>query len=162
LETKIIFQFLIAIACSIFIASIFLPFLQALWIEDFPVPVPGPESFWSFKKTEMYGLMFSGWRREEWWFADYWRREETIAPALIFMLTLQLLTVSCALLSIFKFKSHLLFSSIVFSILTLFCMWFVSYALGSANYKSFEAGFWLTIPSAAVFLVVFLLSRRQL
>ena len=158
-----------ASACALFIVSIFLPFLQAQWVGlRIPEAYIGPTVLWSFKETHEYGYMGQGIVVEEWWFADHWSRGEFgpglgswVGPFLIFMFEAQVFTVLFAALAIFKVKPYLFLSPTIPNVFTIFCMWFVSYALGSWYAKTFEAGFWLTFPSATLFLVASLQSWRQ-
>lgn len=165
-------RFLVVFVCSLFIISIFCPFLQATWLgASIPEIHRGPATFWSFKEREVSWGLWHGVVIEERWFADYWWRvgiyadplELWIGPVLIFMLEAQVLTVLFAALAILKIKPYLLLSSTILNVLTVFCMWFVSYALNPEHYqKNLELGFLLSFSSAVLFFVVFILSRRWL
>jgi len=170
LKTKTKLRLHIALASSLFIISILTPFLEAQWLGGTIIDGRlGPETFWSFKGTFEYWQM-GGHNKEEWWFVDYWYRagirtsilELWIGPFLIFILEAQVLTVLFSALAIFKVKSSLLLSSTILSIFTTFCMWFISYVLNPEYLRRFEAGFWISIISAALFLVAFLLSWKWL
>lgn len=164
--------FVVAFACSLFLVSIFLPFLQVWRLEwiGFPEMRPGPQTFWSFKgRFEWWTI--GGNKVTEPWFADYWSQMSYfvfvaqplgswITPVLIFMFEAQVVTILSALLAIFRLKPYLLVLSTGFNAFTTFCMWFISEALSSWYSKRFEAGFWVSFPSAALFLLAFLLSRN--
>jgi len=154
-------RFLVTFACALFTVSIFLPFLQTWWVPvEFHLPSgPLASIFWSFKKTGWSAAWLSGGQKEV-WFADYWGRDEAMMSALIFMFGFQLLTVLCSVVAIFRVKPYLLILSMGFNFSTTFCMWLVSHTLNPLYNKSFESGFWLTFPSATVYLVAFLLSWR--
>jgi hypothetical protein len=107
---------------------------------------------------------------EDRWFADYWgflnvgmgRLEAWIGPVLIFMLEAQVLTVLLATLTIFRRRVHLLLSAAVLNVLTISCMFFITLALSDSYAKMLQAGFWLTLPSAALFFTALFLSWKQL
>jgi len=164
-------QFFTALACSIFVISIFTPFLKALWFGESIVRERAvPETFWSFKGTYGYYRTDKVWGMEEWWFVDYWYRagirtsllELWIGPFLIFMLEAQVLAVLFSTIAIFNVKPYLILSSTILNVFTNFCMWFVSNALNYGYLRTFEAGFWFAFISAALFLVAFLLSWKWL
>jgi len=71
LETKV--RLLAALTLSLFIISIFVPFLQATWRGiGIPEIRPGPQTFWSFKGTIEYWYLDHGRVVNEFWFSDYW------------------------------------------------------------------------------------------
>jgi len=102
------------------------------------------------------------------WFGEYWSRlyytGETsnvwVEPVLILMFEGQILTVLFAVLAAFRIRTLLLFSSTILSFFTIFGMWFVNTALNPGLIRTFQIGFWLACPSAALFLVASLASSR--
>jgi hypothetical protein len=167
LNRQVELRFIGASACALFILSIFVPFLQAQWIDGrIPEVFPGPEALWSFKEAYEYGYLGRGVIREEYWFAYYWGRGFSlglgywIGSFLIFMFEAQFFTVLFAGLAIFKLKPYLILSSLILNAFTIFCMWFVSYALDSYYEIAFQTGFFLPFCSATLFLVALLESWR--
>lgn len=159
-------------ACSLFTLSILFPFLEAAWQGmKIPEAIIGRETFWSFKYHVIYGWNYGNLVvvNEDRWFADYWqflpvgigRIEAWISPVLIFMFEAQILCVLFAALSLFRLKPYLLLSSTILNAFTTFGMLFVTQALSHEYAKTLQAGFWLTIPSAALFLAAAFLSSRQ-
>jgi hypothetical protein len=174
LNGKIVLRVLGAFAWVLFIVSIFLPFLQAQWVGMHISEVyPGPENFWSFKRTYEYRSLYGefGGGVEDWWFVEYWSQEGMVTyPApfgswvgsvLMFMFVFQVFAVFFAALAIFKVEPYLFLSSAILNVLTILCMWFVGSALDSDYAITFQAGFWLTSPSAPMFFVAFTESCRQ-
>jgi len=174
LKAEKLLRFLVALTCVLFIVSIFCPFLQAqTGLIGIPERSPGPILLWSFRGTYEYwekpgrGLVVEGW-----WFADYWYRVHDrgalgvwIGPLLIFMFEAQVFTALFAALAILRLKRSLLLLSTLLNVFTLFCMWFVSQALSNYYAKEFQAGFWITFLTPALFLTTILLSwwfRRKL
>jgi hypothetical protein len=155
------------LACSVFLISIFCPFLQATWyggvIREYH---PGPENFWSFKERQEYSY---GGRQfvDEYWFFSYWNRPpitETqelfhlTEPTLILAFVSQILVLLSSVLAIFLDKRWLFLCSIILSAVGLFCMWFFTYALDE-DYERFQvAGFWLMLVAALLFVVAFFIS----
>ena len=165
---------LVALACFLFLVSIFLPFLRAQWFGlVIPETYPGPEYFWSFKQTYEYWDLSTGKfrvARGEWWFADYWSRigqgigtpRVWIPPLLICILDTQVFTVLLGVLAILKAKSRfLLISTVIFNVSTIFCMVLVSCVLDSWYLKISQPGFWLTLASATMFLAAFFLCQSR-
>jgi len=145
----------------IFLWSFFSPFIQIdIWELHFE-DVAGPRTYWSFKVTyEIRGINV-GIQEHEYWFASSWgvANEETIGNPLgnwigsLFMLMfeLQIATMACALLSIFKPKPVILSFCLTLNTLVVVCMSRVPSLLSKGATVSYELGYWLAFPSAAFF-----------
>ena len=161
MKAEMLLRFLVALTCVLFIVSIFCPFLQVIYGSEFPEHRLCIICMWSFKGTlECRGYVLVV---EEWWFADYWRKvcdrwAVWIGPSLIFMLEAQGFTALFAALAILRLKRSFLLLSTLLNVFTSFCMWFVRQALSNYYWKEFQAGFWLTFLTAALFLTTTLLS----
>lgn len=170
IELKAKAKLLGAFACFVFLISIVLPFLQAVWQGGiYPEMRPGPETFWSFKGTTEYSYLGRGRVVNEYWFSDYWFLDRIshyegfgrwIGPALIITLASQILVLLFSTLAIFLDKGQLFLCSIAFSASTLFCMCLVTYALHPDYERYPVAGFWLSLLATALFVAALLMSRK--
>jgi len=169
LKTKV--KLLAAFACSVFMISIFSPFLQAVW-QGFIIPEasPGPETFWSFKGTIEYSYLGHGPVVKEFWFFDYWFLNRIskyegfgrwIGSALILTLASQILIQFFSASAIFLGKSQLFLCSAISNASMLFWMWLITYALRHEYARYPVAGFWLSLLTTVLFVVAFLMSRKQ-
>jgi len=158
----------------LFLFSIVYPFLQVqlFGLVTF-TGAPGPETFWSFRATTV-------WFRtpdspgspiiREYWFADYWTQYTSyrtvelgfgIGSILAFMFGAQVLTILFAASAIFKVKPYLFLVSVIFNVFIIVFMWLTSRAFSYSYYRcSFQAGFWLTVASATLFLAGSILSWK--
>lgn len=131
----------------------------------------GPYTFWSFKATYVYSLTRNYQIVTERWFQDYWSAYITNKPvdkplelaigitaALIFMFIAQAFTILSAALAILKVKPYLFLPAALLNLFTTLCMWLTSRAFAYLDSEcTFQAGFWLTLPAAALFLAAFLI-----
>jgi len=171
-------RFLVVFACFIFTVSVFCPFFQT----KVALPQHGPAYYWSFMETKVFARAANGWYPPQAYaFEWYWDSMETwgitsgaswIHHALILMLGAQVFTVLFgALASINRSPAYtneswtsnpyLLLTSTALNVVVVSCMWFVYNAFGPLYVKQFEAGFWLSLLSLALFIAAFLLSWKQ-
>lgn len=161
-----------AFALSVFICSVLYPFMrvQLLGIVTF-TGAPGPTTFWSFKTNSIFYRTPDNPGPPiitELWFWDCWNQYTTyrtkelglgINNVLISMFGAQVLTLLLTASAILKLKTHLHLSAAIVNVFTIFCMWLASRAFITSNYMyAFEAGFWLTLASATLFLAAAILS----
>ena len=159
-----------AFSCLLFTLSILCPFLQVEWtnIRTF-VGYPGPQTYWSFKATYVYFATPNQPIVTEHWFEDYWSgyiNYKTVElglgmnTVLMLMFIAQAFTLLSASFAILKIKPCLFLSAALLDISTTLCMWLTSRAFVYPHLKyAFQAGFWLTLPDAALFLAVFLVGQ---
>jgi len=167
---------LTALACFLFVISIFFPFLQVTWRGvSIPEFHPGPENLWSFKGTIEYWILDGGLVRREFWFSEYWFQrfqlwatqnemlENWIGPFLILILISQILVTAFSISAVFMAKNKLfLYSAVVFNAFLLLCMLFVTFALDYDYDKYLSIGFWLSSGgSLALFAAALFLSRKD-
>lgn len=164
-----------ALACLMFVVSIFVPFLTVGWYTpsgDWQVGDTG--TFWSFKVTggvELSRPPFFALTREVHSFVDYWYALRIgVGGAweglMILMFATQVLTVLWAIFVIcltnrFGYYSSLL--SAIYSIVTVFSMWFfclINTLYVFVNMIRLEIGFWLTLASSILFCAIFLIWTR--
>lgn len=157
-----------AFPCLLFTISIFYAFLQVQWYRIVTFTgYPGPATFWSFRMTAIYFPTPNQLILTEHWFADYWSKYINyktmelglgMDTVLMLMFMAQAFTVLFAALAIFRVRPYLFLSAAVLNMFTTFCMWLTSRAFVYPYYKcAFQAGFWLTLPAAALFLAAFLM-----
>jgi len=161
-----------AFPCLLFTLSIFFAFLQVQWYRIVTFTgQPGPITFWSFRVTYAYFPTFNRLILTEHWFADYWSdyvnyrtMELGLGMDTVFMLLFvaQVLTVLFAALAIIKVEPQLFLSAAVLNVFTTFFMWLTSRAFVYPHFiYAFRAGFWLTLPTAALFLAAFLVGQAD-
>jgi len=81
---------------------------------------------------------------------------------LMLLFVAQALTVLFTALAIIKVKPHLFLSAAVLNVFTTFFMWLTSRAFVYPYFVyTFRAGFWLTLPTAALFLAAFLVGQAD-
>jgi len=165
-----------AVACLLFALSILYPFLQTGVIRFAPPPIGppasfGPYTFWSFKAIYVFDERLT----DERWFQDYWSAYLTSKPVnrpsefgieigvvLILMFIAQCSTFIAAGLAISKVKPYMFLSAALLSLFTTLCMWLFSRLHAYFFSEStFQAGFWLTLPTAALFLATFIIGRAD-
>jgi hypothetical protein len=130
----------------------------------------GPYTFWSFKAIYVFDE-----RVTERLFQEYWSGYLTSKPfnkppelgieigvVLILMFIVQCSTFIVAGLAISKVKPYMFLSAGLLSLFTTICMWIFSrlYAYFFSE-STFQAGFWLTLPTAALFLATFIIGRAD-
>lgn len=174
MNKKTILQVYGAFTFILFVCSIVYPFLQVslFGIVTF-TGVPGPETFWSFKATAVFfhtpdnpGPPITS----ECWFTDCWSEYASyrtaelglgIGSILALVFAAQVLTVLFAALAISKIKPYLFLSSAILNACIIIFMWLTSRPFTHSYYKySFQAGFWLAVASATLFLAGSILSWK--
>ena len=165
-------RLLIVFALVLFSLSFINPFLlQAPLLISIPEERPGAVLFWSFKGSQVFWRLEKGLVVMEWWLADWWKRADRYAyrnplsmwvePALILMLEAQILTFVFSALAILRMKRTYMLPPLILNIFITFDMWLAAQATTNHATTEFEAGFWLTIPSAAAFLIALILSLKR-
>jgi hypothetical protein len=147
LKAKTKLRLLVLLAFFLFLASIFLPLIEAR--RDVYSVRTGfreeRETLWSFKKTEPYSSVpelwfFNLWSKGGWW---------------IWIFGAQVSTVLFALLAIVRPHEFFLLLSTVFSFSIVFYILFLLLALKLTSTYYFKEGFMLTLLSAVLFFVAF-------
>lgn len=181
---RIVLAALTVIAGCVFLVSMLNPFVSAfLWplvnMEGFYSGVIG--KFWSFKgvveSMSQAGPAASGLYNvsiSEYWFTDCWSLRNTSnlmtgpkwsmqvdgpgMSVLILVFASQVLTLAFMVSSLFirKFTPLLLLGTVIFSLTSILGMW--SFSQIVHRMENFEAGYWLTIVSAALFSATFMAS----
>jgi len=169
IELKTKARLLGALACTVFVISIFTPFLQAVWQGGIIGGRPGPETYWSFKGTIETIYPEHGRTVREYWLTDYWFHNRIsqyeglgplIEPALTLTLTCQILVLIFAKSAILLNRSQLFLGSITLNAIALFCMLLITYALYHEYERHLVAGFWLALLATALFGAALYMSRK--
>ena len=149
---------------SSFWISILFPFLEARWVDLLPMPL----TFWSFRVREPLYLRY-GFVARDWWFADFWYRmngrmgalQAWTGPALLLTLEMQVLTLFLTGIAMIKVEPYKILSAAITSGCTGLLMWFVGLILSTSYTVSYQAGFWLTMPSAVFFMAASILAKSS-
>jgi hypothetical protein len=159
---KAILRLLATTALLLLAASVFLPFLQMIW-RGMAIPEEqlGPETFWSFRKTEVLWRLGEGTITKEYWFTDYWTR----VPFITLILSTQILAILSGALSTLRTKMWLFTMTTVFNMLTISLMLIASEELpkpsGPLYSVTFQAGFWVALSSTIIFFICTILSLSK-
>jgi hypothetical protein len=176
---RIVLKAVMALACFLFMFSVFLPFLTVGWHGiDFGWPRISGETatFWSFKVTRGFQLRdppFFSPSGETYNFVDYWYTVRfdfggVWEGLMVLMFSTQVLTVLSAIVVICmrdRFGSYWLLLPGIYSAVTVLLMWFFSLTNASERFVNiirFEGGFWLALTSAILFFVIFLASSLSM
>jgi hypothetical protein len=145
------------LACTIFAASVFFPFLQAPFLRLVDRPENDYALLWSYKEILTVSYEGTGRKWLEYGFADYWTLQLVwgVTPALFPWLGIiayttfefQIITVSAGVLAVFKGKRKLYLLQTLFAATTLVLLTLVPSAVSGYYDKIFQTGFWLTLAS---------------
>jgi hypothetical protein len=163
----LVLRALSALGCLVFLFSITSPFLFARYPNSIVPEDVNMTKFWSFKSNTEQGNPFLRVAPKiyENWFFDYWIKESAYRSEFLalfpLMFVAQLLTLTTGVASILARKGFLFYAPVVFCLIVIALMAYLSMTAKINWSWQYQEGFWLTSLSLFLFLAVFILEHRQ-